>query len=149
MEKSCNKCGIVKPISDYYVKKKGKKGQNLYHGQCKKCINALNLKNYYGATEDQVLKRKENNLRTHLNRKYGLTLEDFSAMVLKQNNKCEICSCDMQDDAQVDHNHTTGKVRALLCRPCNMSLGLLKENTETLYNMISYIKNDNLQEDSI
>jgi len=149
MEKSCNKCGIVKPISDYYVKKKGKKGQNLYYGQCKKCINALNLKNYYGATEDQVLKRKENNLRTHLNRKYGLTLEDFSAMVLKQNNKCEICSCDMQDDAQVDHNHTTGKVRALLCRPCNMSLGLLKENTETLYNMISYIKNDNFQEDSI
>jgi hypothetical protein len=147
MEKSCNKCGIVKPISDYYVRKKGSKGQNLYHGQCKKCLNAFNLKKYYGATEEQVLKRKENNLRTHLNRKYGLTLENFSAMILKQNNKCKICSFDMKDDPQVDHNHITSNVRGLLCRSCNMSLGLLKENTETLYKMISYINNDNLQKD--
>ena len=44
---------------------------------------------------------------------------------------------------QGDHNHTTGKVRALLCRSCNTSLGLLREDSKILYNMISYI-NDNL-----
>ena len=79
----------------------------------------------------------------NLKTRFGLTTEQFSAMIVEQNNRCKICGCDMVEP-QVDHNHTTGKVRSLLCRPCNTSLGMLKENTETLYNMISYINNDNL-----
>ncbi len=40
----------------------------------------------------------------------------------------------------VDHNHHTGKVRGLLCRRCNVSLGLLRDSTEILNNMITYME---------
>jgi len=146
--KACNKCSIVKPIDDYHVKKIGKKGQKLYQGICKKCLNAYNLKKYHNENEEQRERRKLLNSYSHMKRKYGLTPDDFSAMILKQNNQCKICDCEM-DDPQIDHNHSTGKIRGLLCKPCNMSLGLLKEDTNSLRNMISYIENDNLQEDSI
>ena len=144
--KVCNKCSIVKPIDDYYVKKIGKKGQKLYQGICKKCLNAHNLKKYHNESKEQRERRKLLNSHAHMKRKYGLTTEQFSAMITEQDNRCKICTCEMEDP-QIDHNHSTGKIRGLLCKPCNMSLGLLKEDINSLYNMISYINDDKLQKD--
>ena len=74
--------------------------------------------------------------------RFNLTMEQYCGMIEEQDNMCKICNVVM-DTPCVDHNHTTGKVRHLLCMQCNTSLGLLKENTTTLQNMISYI-NDNI-----
>ena len=139
--KKCNGCLVEKPVEDFYLNKIGSKGQPRYKSRCKICINKKNLDNYYNETEERRKRRREKNSQSHLLRKFGLTSSEFSAMILEQNNKCKTCGCELHKP-QVDHNHKTGKVRGLLCKPCNMSMGLLKENTQTLYNMIYYINAD-------
>ena len=152
--KVCKTCSIEKPVSEFHVAQKpGKTGSDgyvrktiCYKSSCKECYKEIQRKKYHDLTIDQQRNRRKNNScnnpeyrkKYKLKSNYGLTVEDFSAMLLEQNNKCKICECEM-DSPQVDHNHTTNKVRALLCRNCNTSLGLLKEDTKVLHNMISYI----------
>ncbi len=61
-------------------------------------------------------------------------------MLQDQKNSCLICNRELDQSACVDHCHTTGKVRGLLCRQCNMALGLLKDNIDSLENAINYLK---------
>ena len=58
-----------------------------------------------------------------------------------QNNKCKICEKEFQSkwDTVVDHCHTTNKVRGLLCRNCNLGIGLLKDNPEFLKRAILHL----------
>lgn len=146
--KKCSVCSEEKLISsDFYTTKQKGRPHPTVSAMCKKCHNAKHRKKYLEESIEDRKKRQEWMRRGHLSRKYGLTTEEFSAMILKQQNKCKICECDL-DDPQIDHDHDTGKIRGLLCRPCNMSLGLLKENPQTLRNMITYI-NDYLPKNSL
>ena len=43
----------------------------------------------------------------------------------------------------VDHCHTTGKIRQLLCSSCNTALGLLKEKEDTILNLLDYVRKHN------
>jgi hypothetical protein len=75
--------------------------------------------------------------------KYGISLEDYNAMFLNQKGCCAICSIHqsaLNKSLAVDHNHQTGKVRALLCDGCNRALGFTSENTEILQKMITYLQ---------
>ena len=144
--KKCSACGGEFLLGDFYTTTDKKSGRVIYSARCKKCQNEYNNNRYHTETPEKRLRRQELYYKSHLARKYGLTTEQFSAMITEQNNRCKICNCDMETP-QVDHNHTTGEVRSLLCKPCNMALGLLKENTDTLYNMISYLNNDKFQKD--
>lgn len=81
----------------------------------------------------------------HLKR-YGLTLEAYDSMVQSQNGKCAVCrkeSSGQQKRLHVDHNHTTGKIRGLLCSVCNTVLGLVKENTAVLAAATKYLRRYN------
>jgi hypothetical protein len=51
--------------------------------------------------------------------------------------------------AGVDHNHTTGKIRGILCNQCNLAIGMLKEDVGLLERAASYIKNDGVRYSSI
>jgi hypothetical protein len=57
----------------------------------------------------------------HLRKKYGISHDDYMDMVEAQEGKCAICGAEVF--LMVDHDHETGKVRALLCRACNTTLG--------------------------
>jgi hypothetical protein len=88
----------------------------------------------------------------YLIRNYGITLEDARRMNEEQGSLCAICEEEgftMADHHKmklvVDHCHTTGKVRGLLCHNCNRALGLLKDNTERLKKAINYLENTNEQ----
>lgn len=71
--------------------------------------------------------------------KYGLTLGQYEALYLAQDGRCSIC--DMRCDVlHVDHNHETGRVRELLCPPCNMAIGLLGENSDTILRAAWYLE---------
>lgn len=91
--------------------------------------------------EETKRRRKTRATRERLRRKYGITPDQMKQMYISQNGCCAICHRKFEDshDTCMDHNHITGKVRQLLCGPCNLSLGLLKENVATLHSMIGYI----------
>ena len=67
-------------------------------------------------------------------------------MLDEQDGKCKLCGDEGFIMAEhhvmklvVDHNHTTGVIRGLLCHNCNRALGLTKENPETLKKMLDYV----------
>jgi hypothetical protein len=71
--------------------------------------------------------------------KYGLTLEQAKAVVTRAEGKCECCGRAVEphgsgahksDVANIDHCHSTGKVRGILCNKCNQALGLLNDKPE-------------------
>jgi hypothetical protein len=62
-------------------------------------------------------------------------------MINEQNNSCKICNRKLPEDKlRIDHCHASGKIRGILCDDCNVTLGLIKENIQTLENMIEYLK---------
>lgn len=67
------------------------------------------------------------NRRYHLRANYGLSVEQFNALLSSQGNACAICR-DTDKKWCVDHDHATGKVRAILCHCCNVALGLLGDS---------------------
>jgi hypothetical protein len=80
-------------------------------------------------------------LKFRLRTKYGLTVEQYERMLTKQNNACAICKGPNGQRAwNVDHNHRTGRVRGLLCTPCNIALGAVDDNPAILKGMIAYLK---------
>lgn len=89
--------------------------------------------------------RKLTMRKWHLKTNHGLTLEDFEAMLLNQNGCCALCGTDVPGPLSwnVDHNHNTGKVRGLLCQPCNVGLGNFKEDPELLYRAVNYLREPN------
>jgi hypothetical protein len=68
--------------------------------------------------------------RTHLKRQYGITPEDYDLLHADQDGRCGICLKPAK--LVIDHDHETGCVRGLLCRPCNRSIGQLGEDPEVL-----------------
>ena len=76
---------------------------------------------------------------------YGLTPDRFNSMLKEQNNKCKLCLVEFDELAfnytlNVDHCHTTNKVRGLLCSLCNRGLGQFKDNIERLTQAINYLQ---------
>ena len=93
-------------------------------------------------------KRKIDMMANSLKHHYGITLQEYELMLVNQDGKCACCGKTPQLQGHrlsVDHHHSTGKVRGLLCRNCNVSLGLIKENKSTLFNMIEYLKKYNME----
>ena len=93
-----------------------------------------------------VTLRTEN--RTYvLQRKYGIDLEFYRYLLEKQNGVCALCGKPETTirhgkiiGLAVDHDHVTGKVRGLLCRKCNVSLGFFGDDIERLEKAIAYLK---------
>lgn len=76
-----------------------------------------------------------------LKRKFGITLDEYQTIFEQQNGLCQICKQTSPSKLlAVDHDHTTGKVRGLLCMNCNVVLGHLKDNKSTLRAMIEYLE---------
>lgn len=79
--------------------------------------------------------------KCELKNKYGLTLEDFAALSESQGGGCAICKKVSENRTlHVDHDHNTGKVRGLLCTPCNIGLGLFRDNVSLMEIAIRYLK---------
>lgn len=74
--------------------------------------------------------------------KYGITLEQYDEMFAVQDGVCAICGGVNPNNGRlcVDHDHTTGKVRGLLCQSCNSVIGYIKENIGVLLNMGVYLE---------
>ena len=82
----------------------------------------------------------------HLQNRFGISLADYTKMAVEQDNKCAICG-QMETQERggkvkalaVDHDHTTGAVRGLLCCDCNQALGKFQDNKAYLASAIAYL----------
>jgi hypothetical protein len=80
-----------------------------------------------------------------LKRKYGITLTQYKEILLNQDGECAICeSTDPRGhgDFHVDHCHSTGAVRGLLCSDCNLAIGLLKDSPKLVRYALNYLERD-------
>jgi hypothetical protein len=79
---------------------------------------------------------------------YGISVNQYDALVKKQNGKCAICGRPPHGERRnqiflnVDHDHTTGNIRGLLCNSCNLVLGNIDDNQEWLRNAIDYLNRE-------
>jgi hypothetical protein len=79
-------------------------------------------------------------VRRRREREYGLTHDEFLALLDAQGGVCAICGNGEQRRAlAVDHDHETGAVRGLLCDRCNPMLGYARDNAAVLQAAIAYL----------
>lgn len=162
--KLCARCGETKQVEEFPERKGRKDGRHPYCRPCeqqyhreyrKKNREALNKKRaayhrrryaenpeYYRnrikSDDPAVKKRREEYMRRF---RYGLEPEDFNRMVAEQNGLCAICGGPPgKKGLVVDHCHTTGEVRALLCMQCNIGLGSFKDDLEVMATAIAYLR---------
>ena len=136
-QKICGSCNKVLPFTDFTPEPSGRKIGKVA-AWCKDCCKNKN--------KTQYKKRiKEYNLK-----KYGLSLEDYDALLQAQNYKCRICDINAESAPGVgsskggvlcvDHDHLTNKIRGLLCSRCNAGLGLFFDDISNLEKAILYLK---------
>jgi hypothetical protein len=86
-------------------------------------------------------------------RNYGMTKDEYQSLLQHQNERCAICkkpaeecplprvrSTEKRCGLCVDHCHATGKVRALLCHPCNTMLGASRDDSNVLHEAARYLE---------
>lgn len=137
--KTCRTCKETKPIIEFHKRKDGKAGTR---SSCVDCTRKKNLEYYHnkGGKELQADRSYKHNLK-----KYGLTEEDYNGLLEDQQGRCAICRSDESHRTErrynlfVDHCHSTGKVRGLLCHHCNVGLGHFKDQQDLLTKAIEYL----------
>jgi hypothetical protein len=86
--------------------------------------------------------KRTNARRSFLKVKYGISLEDYDAMLARQGGVCAACKNRKRRSERlcVDHCHVTGKVRGLLCRNCNVGLGLFRDDADLVEAAAAYLR---------
>lgn len=160
--KTCSKCKQEKTLDSFYALSPARaykrlKGPRL-SSHCKECqvkksvawgkLNRETInkrvsetgyfREYYKKNREKVL---ETTWRSRIKTMYGITPEIYESMFRAQNGVCSICEAPpINERLCVDHNHTTGKVRGLLCKSCNVAIGRFNDDTRTVKNAISYLE---------
>ena len=134
LEKTCKSCGLLLAEDNFYRHKRG----TLY-AVCKSCHYErtranldLNRDHVRARERLRYRKNREKHLAKHRRRKYGMSQEDYLALLDSQNHLCPICLKPLRPSefgervdwemASVDHCHETGRVRGILHRRCNLML---------------------------
>jgi hypothetical protein len=156
IEKTCPRCAESKPIEPFARDRSRKDGRQ---NKCRSCRS-----DYYHANSERLCQqRRDYNHRNanraseywqtnadrqsanRLVRKYGITREEYDAILEAQGGCCAICESDSPRKRgarrfAVDHCHTTGQVRGLLCIPCNTAIGGLRDDPGLLLRAIEYLR---------
>jgi hypothetical protein len=146
--KCCSVCGEEKMMTDFRCRKNG-----MRTGRCRDC-DAKHRKTWREANRDitrlyEYQYRRDKPIadrKRFLKSQFGMTLEDYDNMFVAQEGRCKCCGTSQQDlkrKLSVDHCHSSGKIRGLLCGNCNSALGFVKDRIGTLENLIQYLKENN------
>lgn len=81
-----------------------------------------------------------------LKREFGITLHDFERMLEAQDFKCAICYGELVPWPHLDHDHSTGVVREILCGPCNLGIGHVKDDPDIADAMAAYLRRHSIKE---
>lgn len=137
LSKRCPKCEEVLEASFFSLDKRAKSGLTSY---CKRCNSAKTK-----AWQERNKERYQEGWRNrHLKRKFGISSDDYDRMLSEQGGGCKICGKTEAEERNsflcVDHCHSTGKVRGLLCDDCNVALGRVKDDVAILRAAITYLE---------
>lgn len=140
-EKACSRCMQVLPAAEFYPHRRMKSGLQSH---CRTCARKWhNERPEYVRQKNAEYKAKNPDYSRNWARrtKFGLTPEQVSAMRDSQNGLCAGCYTPLtRANECVDHCHSTGKIRGLLCDSCNVSLGRLQDNPATLRRLADYLE---------
>lgn len=117
---------LKKYRKNYYLKNKERKKEKIREWKQK---NKTRVKAY--------------NKNLWLKTKYGISLDEYNRIFTIQNGRCAICdkpSADYKRSLHVDHNHSDGKIRGLLCVNCNNGVGCFQDNPELLSKAKLYLE---------
>jgi len=105
----------------------GSRSRYKFGCRCKRCFTA----------------ERDYNRFWQIQKRYGITREQYEALLEKQGGVCAICEREHKDlgakDFSVDHCHKTGRVRGLLCHQCNSAIGFLQENPIIFARAVRYL----------
>ena len=160
--KRCGSCEFMKPLSEFGKSSSSKNGLRCYCKECRKAYNRAHRvekseynKKYRQKHRTKLIKQQKEYRRTEegkltcrkrdLKKSFGITLEQYDKMAENQGGICAICGNININGHRlcVDHDHETGKIRALLCDHCNHLLGCAKENVTILQSAINYLHDYN------
>jgi hypothetical protein len=134
--KTCTKCLETKPTSEFSMKR----GQP--QSRCKTCHSAY-YKEYYSNAENRAkhLERlTRNQKRAHRESLGFFSEESYEEFRRRNGGICELCNS--KPSRVLDHNHTTGKPRGMLCTGCNTGIGQLGDNLEGLERAMEYLRSN-------
>jgi hypothetical protein len=144
--KECGRCKQMCEDSDFH---KDMNREDRLSWFCKKCKSQY-AKRYNIDNKTKILKQKSiyvypdgSTKRHNLKKRHNITPEEYNTMLTNQNNKCAICDKPL-DKPHVDHNHLTGKIRAVLCRYCNLGLGHFYDDPNLLTKAAQYLNVHNM-----
>ena len=112
---------------------------DFYHKNPKKPLTDLQKESKYKNRKKTRKSGLSNQKVYAMKHRYGITEEEYLTISKRQNDLCGVCREKLSNDVLVDHDHTTGNVRGLLCRHCNFALGLFKDDINKLKQAISYL----------
>ena len=141
MKKSrkCKDCKKVKPYSEFPYNKSYKDNIRPYCIPCRRIRENMSYhKNKHKHPYDY-----EKDKDTKLKRAYGISYQKYLEMLDAQDGKCAICGTTDTGKRKafaVDHCHTCGEVRGLLCSNCNTAIGSLREDLEIMQRAMDYVK---------
>lgn len=116
--------------------------RTLLQKECSRCGEMKNNKEYFrgkGSSTFCIKCEEKRQREKHYKSKYGMTISDYDAVLENQNGKCAICEETKDKLLNIDHDHTTGKIRGLLCNSCNTALGLFQDKEEVIKRACLYL----------
>lgn len=134
MTKSCLLCEQEKLESDFYKFYDRWTKKHYLSARCKPCHQQYRRQNP---------QNKRNRKSEKLRLRYGITFEQWESMREAENYSCMICGITEEETGRsldVDHCHSTGKVRGLLCNPCNTVLGHARDRIDLLEAAAKYLR---------
>jgi hypothetical protein len=136
LKRTCKKCDMELALTTEYFRMRPHDGR--YEPDCRICTRkdrVVYAKNYRAKHPQKVTGAK-------LKCTYGITLEEYETRLAKQNHVCAICFKPNfpEERLSVDHDHATGAVRDLLCRKCNMEVGIFEKNAKRLQDYLNKFK---------
>lgn len=130
----CRNCGEGKPFAEFGTEQTTRGIKSV----CKNCEKLRNRARYQGSAEVRI---KEADRARTVN--YGMSAGEFTAMLCAQAGLCAACDAQLgpaRKELHIDHCHSTGIIRGLLCRGCNLAAGHVNDSPDRLRLLIAYLE---------
>lgn len=127
----CSRCGETKQLNEFVRNRSAPAGYGYHCRPCHNRVSRQNREKHHGTIRDFMLRRR-----------YGIDAAEVERLLLSQGGSCAICGANAP--RHLDHDHTSGRVRGVLCFSCNGALGQFSDDVATLRRARAYLEQPRL-----